>query len=133
MSKRKRIEPAAPVAKDPRIRRLERDTRRKIAKLKETDMDAGRKESLSVSAMMSDLDTVVERGDKAIECDRKRTDAAHGTRSEREARWRRIADTYADLKSKHPNWKEKQLDAETAGRCGVSVRTVRSYKHKPTE
>lgn len=134
MTKRKHIEPAQPVATELRLRELELSKRREIARLKEANMDEGRKESQSVSVMMSGLDAHVRRGVKAADADRKRTDAAHGTRAEREARRLCIAHSYAALKLEHPDWLEKELEIETKKRCGVSTRTVQTYKHyKPAQ
>lgn len=129
MAKTQPIKPAPPIATDPHLRELELSKRREIARLKEIDMDAGRKESLSVSTMTSNLDTKILRGTKALDTDRKRTDAAHGPRHAREARWVRIAQTYAGLKLEHPGWMEKKLEIETARLCGVHPRTVQTYKH----
>lgn len=128
MDKRKRIEQATPVSTDPRLQELEDLRRREIARRKETDMEGGRKESLSVSAIMSELDAEVLRGAKMVSGGRKGHEGTHGTQAEKVARWTRIAQTYTDLKRAHPEWKEKQLDAETATLCGVSVRTAQEFK-----
>lgn len=125
MTKPKHIEPAEPVAKDHRLRELERLKREEIARLKEANMVAGRKESLSVSIMMSELDADAMRGAKV----RVSAGKAHGTPDELADLHDRIARTYAELKIKHPGWQEKQFDAETSKLCGgVGIRTVQRYK-----
>jgi hypothetical protein len=125
MGKRKRIEPAPPVATDPRLREFEAAKRREIALLKELDMAAGQKESLSVSTIASELDADAIRGAKV----RTSAGKAHGTPEELAVVHARIARTYAELKLNHPEWKrEKQFDDETSARCRVSIRTVQRYK-----
>lgn len=125
MTKRKRIEPAPPVAKDPRVREFEGARRREIALLKEADPEAGQRESLSVSVMASELDADAIRGVKV----RTSAGKAHGDPEELAVLHARIARTYAALKREHPEWREKQLEAETSKLCGdVSIRTVQRYK-----
>jgi hypothetical protein len=128
MSPRKDVKPAPPVATDPRLRDLERLKREQIARLKETDMEAGRNESLSVSVMVSELDADAVRGAKIVAGGRKGHEKAHGNKATKEERWVAIARAYSKLKLQHPGWAEKELEIEIAQACGVSVRTVQKYK-----
>lgn len=124
MTKPKHIVPVEPVAQDPRLRKLERREREEIARLKEADMDAGRKESLSVSTMMSDLDAAVVGWAKVKGGGRKGSDIAKAQRLKEKASSTEIARAYADLQLAHPKWTKGKLECAVAKKFGVSQSTV---------
>jgi hypothetical protein len=124
MAKRKRIEPAPPVATDPRARRLEQLARQEIARLKELDMDEGRRQSLSVSVMVSELDADVICTAKVRGGGRKGSEIARARRLKEKGSPDEIARAYADLELAHPEWPKGKLERAVAKNFGVSQSTV---------
>ena len=127
MTKRKRIEPAPPVAKDPRLRELESARRREIALLKEADPEAGQRESLSVSTIASELDAAVECDAKVRDGGRKGSEIAKAQRLKKKGSPLEIARAYADLEVAHrgdPKWGTGKLERAIAKDFGVSQSTV---------
>lgn len=130
MTKPKHIEPAEPVAKDHRQRGVERLARREIARLKETDMAAGRKESLSVSLMVSELDAAAVGWAKVKGGGRKGSEIANARRLKEQVSPTEIAQDYADLQLAHPEWKKGVLERAVAKKFGVSQTTVHRHRKR---
>lgn len=130
MTKPKHIRPADPVAKDPRLRELESARRREIAKLKETNMGAGRRESLSVSVVASELDAAAECDAKVRAGGRMGSEIAKAKRLKEKASPTEIARAYADLQLAHPGWAKGKLERAIAKQFGVSQSTVYRCKKR---
>lgn len=124
MTKPKHIDPADPVATNPDVRKLELANREKIARLKEADMEAGRKESLSVSLMVSNLDAAAVGWAKVKGGGRKGSDIANARRLKEQVSPTEIARAYADLELAHPKWTKGKRECAVAKKFGVSQSTV---------
>lgn len=132
MAKHKSIFPALPVCADPGLRAVETLARARIAQIKQDRPEVGKRESLTTTQTLAPLDKI-KMGQRTGH------QLVHGSPADKAQRIGEIRATYIAMREANPDWKEENVEAETAAAIHkahpdwkVSARTVRRHKRLGT-
>jgi len=125
---KKIIKPSPPIAKEPRLQKVEQLARQRIADIKQVDLEMGSEESATLSLHIDGIDADTLRGIKVQQGTISGHETTYGTPEEKEEYRNKIRETVIKLRIEHPEWLEKQIESTASEQLRVCTRTIRQYK-----